>query len=109
MTSSVVRIAGAALAAWVAGAACAGAADFDIGRYSNAGAGRFETFHVESTTPLAGALDAGVVGADTELLVVATAAGNLALLKDQMAFHHIAQGSARDPRSGRKQDWIATF
>lgn len=40
---------------------------------------------------------------DTWLLVTETAAGKLALLTDQMAYHHLAQG--RD--SGK--EWMATF
>jgi hypothetical protein len=37
------------------------------------------------------------------VLVLETAAGQLALLQDQMAFHHIAEGRAGD------KDWMATF
>jgi len=43
------------------------------------------------------------VSATTRLLVLETAAGRLALINDQMVFHHIAQGKA-----GGK-DWMATF
>ena len=39
----------------------------------------------------------------TRVLVIETAAGPLAFLQDQMAFHHIAQGNA-----GGK-DWMVTF
>ena len=76
---------------------------FDIARFSNAGNGWFETFHVEKTESLRQALDAGRVVSDTRLLVMDTAAGKLALLADQMGYHHLAQGTA-----GGK-NWLATF
>ena len=76
---------------------------FDITRFSNAGNGWFETFHVEGTEPLAVALQAGRVADETRVLVVETADGPLAFLQDQMAFHHLAQG-----RAGGK-DWMAAF
>lgn len=82
---------------------------FDIDRYSTAGEGMFETLHVEQTQALAAALESGILGEDTEILIAETAAGQLALVKDQMAFHHIAQGSAVDPGTQRSKDWIATF
>lgn len=67
---------------------------FDITRFSNAGNGWFETFYVTKTEPLGDALKAGKVAEDTRLLVTETKAGKLALLMDQMAYHHIAQGHA---------------
>ncbi len=76
---------------------------FDIDRFSNAGNGWFETFHVEDTEPLAAALREGRVASETRVLVIETAAGPLAFLQDQMAFHHIAEGRAGG------QDWMATF
>ncbi|MBI2150593.1 MAG: hypothetical protein HYU27_08310 [Acidobacteria bacterium] len=76
---------------------------FDITRFSSAGNGWFETFHVQQTQLLMKALDEGKVAEDTRLLVTQTAGGKLALLMDQMAYHHIAQGTA-----GGK-DWMATF
>lgn len=76
---------------------------FDIERFSNAGNGWFETFYVTDTQPLSRALEAGNVAADTRVLVMQTAGGELALLTDQMAYHHLAQGRAEG------QDWMATF
>lgn len=76
---------------------------FDISRFSSVGSSWFETFHVESTEPLPKALQDGRVGNEAPVLVIETAAGRLAFLQDQMAFHHIAQG-----RAGGK-DWMATF
>lgn len=78
-------------------------AGFDIDRFSNLGNGAFETFYVKETEPLSRALQAGRVAGDTRVLVMETAAGSLALLTDQMAFHHLAEG-----RAGGK-DWMATF
>jgi hypothetical protein len=76
---------------------------FDISRFSNAGNGWFETFHVTETERLQDVLDAGRVADDTRVLVTETQGGRLALLMDQMAYHHLAQG-----RAGGK-DWLATF
>ncbi len=79
------------------------AATFDINRYSTFGEGFFETFYVDVTQTLQSALDTGLITDDTMLLVTNTASGNLALIRDQMAFHHIAQGTADG------KDWMATF
>lgn len=75
---------------------------FDIRRFSPNG-GLFKTFDVEQTEPLQKVLQEGRVAQDTPVLVTETAAGNLALLTDQMVFHHLAQG-----RAGGK-DWMAAF
>ena len=69
-------------------------AGFDISRFSNAGNGWFETFHVKQTELLRDALKAGKVAEDTRLLVTDIATGKLAFVTDQMAYHHLAQGSA---------------
>lgn len=74
-----------------------------MARFAPTAVGTFETFYVKQTYPLKKALDDGKVAADTRLLVIATAAGKLALLTDQMSYHHIAQGRARN------KDWMATF
>ena len=76
---------------------------FDISRFSPTRLGTFETFYVKDTFPLKQTLDEGKVAGDTRLLIIKTAAGNLALLTDQMTYHHIAQGRARN------KDWMATF
>lgn len=76
---------------------------FDIKRFSPVGNGWFETFNVKGTEPLRKTLDEGKVAEDTRLLVTQTGSGKLALLMDQMAYHHLAQGTA-----GGK-DWLATF
>jgi len=76
---------------------------FDISRFALTAVGTFETFYVKETYPLKKVLDEGRVAADTRLLVTTTAAGRLALISDQMTYHHIAQGRARN------KDWMATF
>ena len=76
---------------------------FDITRFANVANGTFVTFYVTNTEALRDVLKAGRVAEDTRLLVTDTAAGRLALLMDQMAFHHSAQG-----RAGNR-DWLATF
>jgi hypothetical protein len=76
---------------------------FDISRFSNAGNGAFETFYVKQTQLLRDALNAGTVAEDTRLLITDVADGKLALITEQMAFHHIAEGSA-----GGK-DWLVSF
>src|SRR5262245_59332279 len=76
---------------------------FDISHFNNTANGRFETFVVTRTESLAKVLEEGRVAKDTRLLVTETAAGKVALITDQMAFHHVAQGQA-----GGK-DWMATF
>jgi hypothetical protein len=76
---------------------------FDISRFSNAGNGAFETFYVREAQLLRDALNAGKIAEDTRLLVTDVADGKLALITEQMAFHHIAEGSA-----GGK-DWLVSF
>lgn len=76
---------------------------FELSRLTNTGNGWFETFHVDDTESLTDVLEDGRVARDTPVLVIETAGGRLAFLRDQMAFHHIAQG-----RAGGK-DWMATF
>ena len=76
---------------------------FDITRFANVANGTFVTFHVTKTEALRDVLKAGRVAEGTRLLVTDTAAGRLAFVMDQMAFHHSAQG-----RAGNK-DWLATF
>jgi hypothetical protein len=76
---------------------------FDISRFSNAGNGWFDTFYVKDTEPLRDVLRAGRVAGDTRLLVANTVGGRVAFVTDQMAYHHIAQGSA----GGR--DWLVSF
>ena len=76
---------------------------FDIARFSPTAIGTFETFYVTNPEPLRRALADGRVAPDTRILVISTAAGRLALITEQMVYHHVAQGRARN------KDWMATF
>ena len=77
--------------------------DFDIEVARIGVGGRFEPFVVENLEPLADALKAGRVQNDTRLLVSQHPAGRVALLTDQMTYHHVAQGSiAGEP-------WMVSF
>jgi len=76
---------------------------FDIGRFSPTPVGTFQTFYVTEMLPLKKVLPEGRVAPDTRVLVITTAAGKLALITEQMVYHHIAQGTARN------KDWMATF
>ncbi len=80
-----------------------GTPGFDIARLNTENYGAFEPFYVTDTQPLKKALEEGKVAQDTRLLVTDTAGGKVALLTDQMAYHHLAQG-----RDGGK-DWMASF
>ncbi len=85
------------------GAAVAQEPEFDINRARVGAGSRFEPFRVGQTQSLRQALAAGVVASDTRLLVMEHAAGRLALLTDQMAYHHVAQGDiAGEP-------WMVSF
>jgi hypothetical protein len=81
----------------------AAAHGFDIRRLNSENYGAFVPFYVTDSELLSAALTDGRVAADTPVLVIRTAGGRLALLTDQMAYHHLAQG-----RAGGK-DWLATF
>ena len=76
---------------------------FDIERFSNAGNGWFETYYVEQTDDLRQALSDGRLSGDTRMMISETAGYNLALDTDQMAYHHLAQGTVEG------QHWLATF
>ena len=76
--------------------------DFDISRMM-VETGRFESFEVPETRALEQALADGTISEDMLVLVTETAGGKLALLMDQMWFHHVAQGSeAGEP-------WMVSF
>ncbi len=77
--------------------------DFDIDVARIGLGSRFEPFVVESVEPLADALKDGKVQNDTRLLVSHHPAGRVALLTDQLTYHHVAQGSiAGEP-------WMVSF
>ena len=80
-----------------------GAASFDLSRFSTMGADTFEPFLVGETASLQRLLTDGTVTTETRVLVTETATGQLALLADQMAFHHIAQGNENG------EPWMVSF
>lgn len=101
----MMRLVSGVLAVAVSGGAAVAAqeSEFDITRARVGAGSRFEPFRVGQTQSLRQALAAGVVASDTRLLVMEHAAGQLALLTDQMAYHHVAQGDiAGEP-------WMVSF
>jgi hypothetical protein len=76
---------------------------FDISRFNPTAFGLFETFQVADTRPLRDALRSGVVAENTDLLVTEVGGGAVALLVEQMAYHHLAQGRTAGT------DWLVTF
>ena len=80
-----------------------GVASFDLSRFSTMGADNFEPFLVGETNSLQQLLADGTVTTETRVLVTDTATGQLALLTDQMAFHHIAQGNENG------EPWMVSF
>lgn len=76
---------------------------FDIDRAFLSDRTIFQPFQVEDTQPLKAALEEGLLGKTTPLLVMEREAGRLALVTDQMAYHHVAQGEmAGEP-------WMVSF
>ena len=76
---------------------------FEVSRFNPAVFGTFETFHVSDTRSLRDALRSGLVAEDTDLLVTDVGGATIALLVEQMAYHHLAQGRT----SGA--NWLVTF
>ena len=80
---------------------------FDINRFSDAGHDWFHTFYPAEegeTTTLAAAIASQKITPQHRVLITETADGQLALLTDQMAYHHIAEGIAANG-----VHWMATF
>ena len=77
--------------------------DFDIDRAIIGKKDLFPPFHVKSYTLLGEALDKGFVQGDTLALVTETEAGSIALLTNQMTYHHIAQGDLKG------NPWMVVF
>lgn len=78
-------------------------AAFDTSRVLLTDTTRFQPFNVTETRALREALDEARVHEDTPLLVLEHSTGALALLVEQMAYHHVAQGElAGEP-------WMVSF
>lgn len=80
------------------------AADFDVERAVRYDSTVYVPFRVQNPRPLITALEGGELHPQTSLLVMDhPAAGKLALVTDQMAYHHVAQGEiAGEP-------WMVSF
>ncbi len=77
--------------------------EFDASRAALRDRDMFQPFHVKATRPLREALTGGDVREDTSVLVMERDAGVLALLTQQMSYHHVAQGEmAGEP-------WLVSF
>ena len=63
----------------------------------------FDPFPVATTEPLKDALEAGKVGEETAVLLLARGDTRLALLTEQMSYHHIAQGELEG------EPWMVSF
>ncbi len=81
----------------------AAGSEFDLSRAYILDSLVFAPFYVEEVRALRAALEEGVVHEETPLLVMNHEAGRLALLTEQLAYHHIAQGEL----SG--EPWMVTF
>ena len=63
----------------------------------------FDPFPVATMEPLKDALEAGKVGEETAVLLLARGDTRLALLTEQMSYHHIAQGELEG------EPWMVSF
>jgi hypothetical protein len=80
------------------------AVDFDVDRAYQVDSTVYAPFRVENTRRLLTAVDEGELDGQTSVLVMDhPEAGRLALVTDQMAYHHVAQGEiAGEP-------WMVSF
>lgn len=95
------------VAALPAAAQLTSADSFDIDRFSDAGKDWFHTFYPAEegeTLTLTEAIDSEKITPTHLVLVTETGDGPLALLTDQMSYHHIAEGTASNGIH-----WMATF
>jgi len=69
-----------------------GITEFDSNRATLRGKNIFPPFYVKTTVPFQEALKNGKVRNNTHLLVIERNAQILALLTQQMNYHHVAQG-----------------
>jgi hypothetical protein len=78
-------------------------AEFDASRAVLSDKDTFPPFHVKAARPLREALARGDVRDDTLVLVIERGVGTLALLTQQMAYHHVAQGEIAE------EPWLVSF
>ena len=77
--------------------------EFDLDRALIMDQVPFEPFRVTDTRSLRAALDNGDIDKETRLLVMEHSTGSLALVVDQMAYHHVAQGDING------EAWMVSF
>ena len=82
----------ASLVIVVSPAAAQDAQGVDFSRAYTADRTIFEPFEVTGTVPLRDALAEELLDSETALLVLEHEAGRIALVTDQLAYHHVAQG-----------------
>ena len=71
---------------------CKGMIEFDSNRATLRDKNIFPPFQVEVTVPLKEALESGDVQEDMDLILIERNTRTLALLAQQMVYHHVAQG-----------------
>ncbi len=77
--------------------------EFDVSRATLSDRDDFQPFYVKTTRPLQEALASGDVREDTSILLMEGNREALALLTQQMCYHHVAQGEmAGEP-------WMVSF
>ena len=77
--------------------------EFDVSRAMLRDKDIFSPFYVKATRPLREALARGDIHDDTLVLVMENKVGTLALLTQQMIYHHVAQGEMT------AQPWMVVF
>lgn len=77
--------------------------EFDASRATLKDKDMFQPFHVRTTRLLREALASGDVREDTLVLVMGDDVGTLALLTQQMSYHHVAQGEMAG------KPWLVSF
>ncbi len=81
----------------------AGSAEFEVDRAMLIDSTVYVRFDVTDTRPLREALDEGLLQAQTRVLIMEHSKGRLALVTDQMAYHHTAQGEIDG------EPWMVSF
>lgn len=81
----------------------AGNEEFDIERAMVVEGTMYEPFLVEGTRPLRVALREGLLQKQSRLIVMDHRQGAVALIMDQMAYHHAAQGEIMG------EPWMVSF
>ena len=81
----------------------AGNDEFEVDRAMLLDSTVYVRFDVTETRPLREALDEGLLQAQTRVLIMEHSKGRLALVTDQMAYHHTAQGEIDG------EPWMVSF